>query len=450
VRRLGELLFLKPGELGRAWPFFACYLLLFCAFSVADGLSQALFVKRVGVGSLPLYYAVTAAANLVLIGGYVLVAERAGGLRMFQLILGVTAAVYAASWLALRWLGGGPGWYGALFVAREIGFTLVLMHFGTYLQDYFTRDQLSRVLPVVYAGGRVGGIAGGAVLEWLSGPLGLLNVLPVFFGLCLLCMAVLLVISRRFRAVHAPEDGQADRDVVGPGTAAEQEAGRSLGGFVRYVWASPLLFWTSVSSVLFMVVRWVLNYQYNRFFAEEFGDALSLTQFLGRYTQLAMLLSLLIQLFLVNRLVAWVGLGGAYAGYAALVCGGALLCVPPMTLGVAVFARLLETELRFGVRNPLMQLLTNKFSKGLRLRVRAWTMGLLTPLGTFTSSALLGGLVRAGVGGWIPWVGGGLGLVYLLSALGLYRSFRAVPPGREGGAGEPTVPRPEAAASPQT
>src|SRR2546421_237459 len=111
LRRLGELLYLKPGELERGWPFFAFYLLLF----------------------------------------------------------------------------------GVLFVTREIAFTLVLMHFGTYLQDYFTRSELNRVLPVIYGGGRVGGIAGGWLLEHLSGTLGPLNVVPVFLGLCLACMAFLFV-----------------------------------------------------------------------------------------------------------------------------------------------------------------------------------------------------------------------------------------------------------------
>lgn len=440
MRRVGELLFLRPGELGRAWPFFACYLLLFGAFAVADGLSQALFVKRVGVASLPLYYGVIAVANLGLIGGYVLVAERAGSLRIFQMILGTAVLVYGLSWLVLRWLGGGPAWYGALFVTREIGFTLVLMHFGTYLQDYFTRDELNRVLPVVYAGGRVGGIAGGALLEWLSGPLGPLNVVPAFVGLVLLCMAVLWAIARHFPKVQVAADARPDPEVVPPaGPVSEEQARRSLAGFLRYVWSSPLLFWTTVSSVLFMAVRWVLNYQYNQFFAAYFGDALALAQFLGRYTQLAMLLSLVVQLFLVNRLVAWAGLRGAYLGYAALLCGGALLCVPPMTLGVAVCARLLETELRYGLRNPLMQLITNKFSKALRMRVRAWTMGLLTPVGTLTASALLGGLARAGAALWIPWVGGGLGLIYLLSAVGLYRSFRDQPRGPEGGKGKPAA-----------
>src|SRR6266545_2900442 len=284
VRSVSELLYLKPGELGRAWPFFLFYLLLFGAFSVADGVSLALFVKRVGADRLPLYYAITAIANVVLIGGYVWVAERVGGQRMFQAILGGTVAVYATAWAALRWLDGGPAWYGALFVTREIAFTLVLMHFGTYLQDYFSREELNRVLPVVYAGGRVGGIAGGWLLEHLSGPLGPLNLVPVFLGLCLVCMGVLVVVSRRFRPLHAPEDEHGDPATFAPAEdrALERQARTSLGSFVRFVWASPLLFWMTVSAVLYMVVRWFLNYQYNAFFQIHFADSRELADFLGR------------------------------------------------------------------------------------------------------------------------------------------------------------------------
>ena len=139
---LSELLYLRPGELGRAWPFFGLYLLLFAAFSLADGLSLALFVETLGSESLPMYYGITAGVNLVLIAVYVLLAERVGPLRMFEVILGAVLITYFAAWLVLPPADGKSQWYGALFVAREVAFTLVLMHFGTYLQKYFTMTSL--------------------------------------------------------------------------------------------------------------------------------------------------------------------------------------------------------------------------------------------------------------------------------------------------------------------
>src|SRR5207248_4629268 len=83
--RVGRWLYLEPGEFGRAWPFFGLYLVLFAAFSVADGVALALFVDRVGAAALPYSYAAIAAANLLLIGGYVLLADRLGGPRTFAL-----------------------------------------------------------------------------------------------------------------------------------------------------------------------------------------------------------------------------------------------------------------------------------------------------------------------------------------------------------------------------
>ena len=67
-----------------------------------------------------------------------------------------------------------------------------------------------------------------------------------------------------------------------------------------------------------------------------------------------------------------------------------------------------------------MQMITNMFSRPLRLRVRSWTMGLLTPAGTGLASGLLGLLALLGASAWAGWLGGVVGLLFLLSAVGLY------------------------------
>ena len=82
--------------------------------------------------------------------------------------------------------------------------------------------------------------------------------MPVFVGLCLLCLVAVEAVSRCSTKRNDEEgtDPAASADGVDEG-----EAKSSLAGFLRYAWASPLLFWLSVSSVLFMLVRWLINYR---------------------------------------------------------------------------------------------------------------------------------------------------------------------------------------------
>src|SRR5438552_3943840 len=242
---LRRLLFLQPGELSRLWPFFGLYFFLFGALTLADGVALAMFVREVGSRNLPSAYAVIALLNLLVMTGYVLGTERLGSERTFQLILLGSGAVFALAWLALERLEGGDVWVGLMFVSREIAFTLVLMHFGTFLQDYFTRAEMNRVLPVVYSGGRLGGIAGGAVLEHLAEPLGLIHLALLFAGIMVLCAFGVRLIAWRLPHVYAPEDDRGDPGVHPRGADAnlEADARASFDGFFRYVWASPLLCW---------------------------------------------------------------------------------------------------------------------------------------------------------------------------------------------------------------
>jgi MFS family permease len=424
---LNRLLLVREGELARLLPFFGLYLVLFAAFSLADGLSLTLFVQQLGKDALAGAYGVVALANLAAMILYAVMAERAGSVSVFHVILAANVAVFGAAWAALAWRPQEPAWYYVLFSSREIAFTLMLMHFGTFLQDYFTRAEMNRTLPLIYSGGRVGGIFGGALLQYLAEPLGLINLLGVFVALMAVGIALLSLLAWRCRPISGAEHQAGDTGILRAsavtGSGYEAEAGASYLGFLRFVWRSPLLFWTSIVTVLFVVSRWVLNFRYSGFLREHFPDENAMAEFLGAYTQWALLGSLVVQILLVGRLIAWFGLRGAHMVYAVLLLVCLLLCVGEMTLTLAIFARFVETELRFGLRNPINQLLTNQFPLALRLRVRSWSLGLLVPLSTLICSALLLLLEYFQLLHRVPELCGVLGVLYLAASFGLTHSF---------------------------
>jgi ATP/ADP translocase len=435
---LSRLLHLEGNELKRLLPFFALYFLVFCLLSMADGLSLALFVKRVGAASLPRYYALTAALNLAMIAVYVARAERFGSTKTFQLILAMTGATFLGAWLSIEGFAGEAGRaYGLLFAAREVAYTLLVMHFGTFLQDYFTRVELNRVLMIVYAGGRFGGIAGGLALELIATHLGLSNALLACIGLSVITMVGVTFTRRALSHVESPEDERSDAGLVQGEDAESLERGalRSIRGFLTFALRSPLVRWTSISSLVFMGARWVLNYQYNSYFELHFASDVELAAFMGRYTMIALTVSLVLQLFVMSRLVAAIGLKASNLVYAVLVSVSLGANAIHMGFGQAIASRALETELRFGMRNPVNQLIVNKLSKPLRVRVRAWSLGVLIPVATLMTSGALA-IFAAGTGALVGVFGVVLGAGYLGSCVGVNGSFRegaaTPPPARAG------------------
>jgi len=417
---LNRLLYLEPGLLRRCGPFFGLYLLLFAALTLADGLSLALFVQRVGTGHLPAYYALSAVGMVVATAWYMRSAGRHSGAAVFQWILAGPVALSLAVWLLVAVWHGDPRWLGALFLAREIALALVLLHFGTWLLEFFTRRELNRVMPVIYAGGRLGGIVGGAMLEHFSQWVHPLHLLVLLAALLALGMFGVALVQR-----YVPQIVEEDMPPSATSAAREsvEAAPRDLRNFARFLWCSPLMFWITVTTAALFACRTMLSFQYNSFFETAFSSEAETAQFLGRYTQAALCGSLLVQLLVVNRLVALAGLRGAQLVYASLLASAAMLTLLPMTLGTAVLARLVENELRFALRNPVAQLIVNQFSKATRLVARAWSMGLLIPLSGFTAALVLAMMLGAGLAWAIPLVTAVLGLGYFTASLGLVRSL---------------------------
>jgi len=422
-----QLLYLERGHLRRAWPFFSLYLVLFAALTLADGLSLALFVSRVGATHLPLFQGLSAACVMVFVGGYLCLADRCGTGRVLVGILGGPLVSVAVIWAGLSTGVLDECALGALFLTRELAFALVLLHFGAFLQDYFTRAELNRVMPVVYAGGRLGGVAGGMALEHLSQLVEPVHLLLLLVALLLVAMMGVGAICRSAEVVAEPEltsrAGSSDAAVLGARPAREDAAAlrdaASPASFLRLVWRSPLLFWITASTLALFFCRAGLTLQCGTALEREFAGDAELARFLGRYSQVALAVSLPFQLFVVSRLVAHVGLAGAQLTYAVLIALAALGGWGEMSLAAAVFARFVEGELRYGLRNPVAQLTANLFPKTLRTKVRAWSLGALIPAATLAAAVVYGTLVEAGLLAGVAIVTIAAGLAYVLASLAL-------------------------------
>jgi len=298
-----------------------------------------------------------------------------------------------------------------VFICREVGMTMVLLHFGNFLRDFLPQADLVRVMPFVYAGGRLGGLAGGTLLERLAVPIGPEPLLGLVVVLLAAAAAAALLIRRRYRLV-----AEARRAVGMAGSV-------SIRQFARLVVTDPLLSWITISTIVFFACRTFVVFRYSSFFEQAFADDVALSAFLGRYVQVAMLVSVVVQLLLSSRWIGWVGLGTAHATYGLLIAVAAGLAALPLTLATAVAARFVEVELRYSLRNPVSQLTVNLFPRAIRLRARAWSLGLLIPVSTCLAALAIMGLKRAGLPAAIGGATASLGAGYFLATLGLRQTL---------------------------
>jgi ATP/ADP translocase len=412
---VSRLLYLQPGQFRRAWPFLLLYMALFAALTLADGLSLALFVARVGAERLPRFQALSAVLVMLSVGVYLWAAGRLPSERVFIGILAGPMLLFAL--IAAGYIYGapaGPG-LGLLFVGREVMFALVLLHFGAYLQDYFLRAELNRVMPVIYAGGRIGGILGGALLEHGSRYVQPPQLLLLIVLLLAACIAGVKLIHRVAATVDEPDEP----DSPHRSESSRVQSTSSPPSFFSLVWRSPLLFWITVGTTALFFCRSGLALECSLCFEARFARDVELAQFLGRYAQIALVISLVLQLFVVNRLVDRMGLGCAHLAYAALLAAAAVSGWGGMTLAAAVYARFVEGELRYGLRNPVAQMTVNFFPKPIRTQVRAWSLGFLIPAATLVASLGLDALLRAGSQRGIAFLTIAAGVAYLVASLGL-------------------------------
>ena len=399
----------------RTIAFGLLYFAIFSALTLLDGVAISMFVKRVGAEELPQYFGVIAIANLVAVGLYVPFAERFSSVRVFVGLAAGLSLSCLGAWWCLTDESASTAFYGSLYAAREVFQALFLLHFGTFLQRFFSRKQLKQVMPLVYAGGRVGGMAGGAVLTHAGASLGLVNLLLVAAVVALWVAGGAVALSLRFRPADDARDDEASTALDARAQEFDRRARESARGFFDALRRSPLLLWHSISGVAYIGCRYVLAFQYSTFFEGHFADEVELAAFLGVYAQVALGASLVLQLFLVTRLVRWVGLRGTQFGYAVCVMAALGLSAVHPTLAVAVFGRFVEQELRLGLRNPTNQLVLNFLSRPLRVRMRCWNAGVVTPVATMATSLSLGVATAAALPLAVPALGLAVGFAYFVS-----------------------------------
>jgi AAA family ATP:ADP antiporter len=241
-------------------------------------------------------------------------------------------------------------WVGRSFFIWISVFNLfVVSVFWSLIVDGFDKVQGKRLFGILAAGATLGGIAGSALTSGLVAKVGY-----VWLLLCsVMLIEVAVFASRRLARVV---DGL--REKTEPASRNENE---SLGGGVfagiTHTLKSPYLIGISAFILLYSITSTFLYFQQASIAEAAFPDRASRTQFFANIDFWVNVITLIFQLFLTSRLIAWLGIGAALCAlpFVSVVGFSALIYSP--TIFTIVAAQVARRVSNFALAKPTREVL---------------------------------------------------------------------------------------------
>ncbi|WP_029014005.1 hypothetical protein [Niveispirillum irakense] len=292
---------LERRDLAKVIPFAALSFLLQAGLSIGMSAGDALFLTAAGAASLPYVYMVTAVAMLLYTPAMAYISGRFGADGALMLALGVLVGGGVLAWLGLTNASHLPplladGLSYAVRIYAAVWFIGLYTLYWNFIDDYFDVQDGKRLFALLSAGAAIGGIAGGGAVTMLAGSLSIASLYLVWAGLALMTLPLVLLIRQRWVRLSESDDPGAEEEAAGGTLATIREGLRRS----RYI---PIVVGVFLLSLLLGNIN---EFQYLSVFAQG-RDEQELARMFGQLYGTASALTLLINLFIFNRLVLRLG-----------------------------------------------------------------------------------------------------------------------------------------------
>ena len=291
-RRSGlALLGVHPDETSMAGWLAATFFVIQTTHGLGLNVADALFFLRFGVDHLPLMILVSGGVVMLAMFGYLASLSWFGDRRWMW-----TVPMMSAGWLVVERVGIAldvgsiyPVVWQAAQVLMMVTFTLM----WTAAAEVCTTRQAKRLYPLFASAGIAGGILGNALTGPLAGLLGTENVLLVQAGLLTAGGWLVRETAHRFF-----DSGSSD---VRPGPLEGLREG------FRLTLRTPLLRLAAVASLASSTLLFLVVFPFSEVVAASFDTEAGVATYLGVFSALATVATLIVSLFLANRLFARLG-----------------------------------------------------------------------------------------------------------------------------------------------
>jgi AAA family ATP:ADP antiporter len=339
----------EAGESGTALLMFVNLFLLLLGYYVLRTIREPLILAS---GAEVKSYA-SAGQAITLMGFVPLYAWFSSKVDRRRLILGfILFFIVCIELFSLAGRAGAPHVGVVFYIWVGIFSLATIAQFWSFANDIYRREAGERLFPFIFLGATLGAPVGAKVAEWLFEA----GVKP--YDMMHVTTALLFVHLWLYRVVEWREAGR-------PGQAAAAAPLSKAGGF-RLVFENPYLRLLAALIVLLNIVNTTGNYIVDKSVVAAADAAMAqdpglsrdafFGAFYGRFAFYFSTLGLLLQAFVVSRIVKYLGMPGVLLALPLVALGGYGLVAAGAGLAVIRWAKIAENATDYSVMNTARQL----------------------------------------------------------------------------------------------
>lgn len=279
-------------------------------------------------------------------------------------------------------------WIGrAFFIWVSVFNLFVISVFWSFVVDIFTAEQAKRLFAFLASGATVGGIVGSALTSGLVESIGqiwLLLISIIILEFAVLAARRLSVISDAFKLPIEQEESH--RPLNG-----------SLFTGITQTFRSPYLLGIAVFILCYAVTSTVLYFQQATIATQSFPDSASRTAFFASINLWINGITLVIQLFLTGRIIAWIGIAFTLCALPLLsVLGFAGLATVP-GIGIFIVFQVARSVSNYALTRPAREVLFTAVSREERYKTKNFIDTVVYRMGDQVAAWSYAGLLAVGL-----------------------------------------------------
>lgn len=366
------------------WWSFAYFFCLLCGYYILRPVRDEMGIQG-GLENLPWLFTATFFAMLAALPIFGWVSARFARRKLLPIVYLFFAANLFVFWLLMEFRFAEETTARVFFVWLSVFNLFVVSVFWSFMADLFRNEQARRLYGFISAGGSLGALAGPSLTALLADDVG-----PARLLLLSACMLLLATVCIERLGVWAK--------TLAPRSASGKPLGGSIFAGITLALKSPYLIGIALYVVLGTALGTFLYFHQAHIVAEQLATPGERTALFAQIDLAVNALTLVCQLFLVNRLIQHFGVSFALVLLPAIAVAGFLLIGLFPTLAVLVAFQVLRRAGEYAIARPSREILFTVLTREEKYKSKNFIDTVVFRGGDAVSGWLFAGLQVLGLG----------------------------------------------------